>query len=273
MARSRNIKPGFFTNDVLAEIEPLGRLLFAGLWTIADRAGRLEDRPKKIKAEILPYDDCDVDKLLNSLYSYGFILRFQVNGVGYIQIVNFSKHQNPHKNEAPSSIPEPTEHGTCTVQAPEGHSTNRADSLNLDPDSLNPIDNVEPPPDPVPEKIPYGEIIDYLNQTCGASYKASTKVTKEHIEARWREGFRLKDFKVVIENKARDWLRDPEMVQYLRPPTLFGTKFESYLNQREAEKRGGKPPREPTTGKSNTGGGDGSNWDGFYAPGAAPPKV
>jgi hypothetical protein len=62
MARARNIKPGFFANDVLAEIDPLGRLLFAGLWTIADREGRLEDRIKKIKAQILPYDDCDCDQ-------------------------------------------------------------------------------------------------------------------------------------------------------------------------------------------------------------------
>ena len=74
MARSRNIKPGFFLNDVLSEIEPLGRLLFAGLWTIADKAGRLRDSPKKIKACILPYDDCDVNNLLNELWKRKFIL-------------------------------------------------------------------------------------------------------------------------------------------------------------------------------------------------------
>jgi hypothetical protein len=55
VARSRNIKPGFFLNDELAECEPLARILFAGLWCIADREGRLEDRPKRIKAEVLPY--------------------------------------------------------------------------------------------------------------------------------------------------------------------------------------------------------------------------
>jgi hypothetical protein len=64
MARARNIKPGFFLNDELAECEPLARLLFAGLWCIADREGRLEDKPKRIKVEILPYDDCDIDYLL-----------------------------------------------------------------------------------------------------------------------------------------------------------------------------------------------------------------
>lgn len=107
MARSRNIKPGFFENDLLAEIDPLGRLLFAGLWTIADREGRLEDRVKKIKAKILPYDDCDVDHLLDELAKREFILRYEVDGNHYIQITNFLKHQNPHHMEAPSEIPPP----------------------------------------------------------------------------------------------------------------------------------------------------------------------
>lgn len=145
MARSRNIKPGFFINDELAECEPLARLLFAGLWCIADREGRLEDRPKRIKAEILPYDDCDVDQLLNQLAKHGFILRYEVNSDQYIQIINFSKHQNPHIKEAESIIPPPPvqeaashEHYTSTVQEPEQHSSFHADSLNLIPDSLNP---------------------------------------------------------------------------------------------------------------------------------------
>lgn len=109
MARTRYLKPGFFKNELLAEIDPLGRLLFAGLWTIADREGRLEDRPKRIKAEILPYDDCDIDELLDSLHKQGFILRYEVEGECYIQILNFLKHQNPHPREAKSDIPAPQE--------------------------------------------------------------------------------------------------------------------------------------------------------------------
>ncbi|MBP2635019.1 MAG: hypothetical protein H6Q72_926 [Firmicutes bacterium] len=136
MARARNIKPGFFSNENLVEIEPLGRLLFAGLWTLADREGRLEDRPKKIKMELLPCDDCNIEALLQELADKGFILRYKVNGVAYIQIINFSKHQNPHKNEKPSEIPAPELHGTSIVQAqceddttPEKDVTTHADSL------------------------------------------------------------------------------------------------------------------------------------------------
>ena len=112
MARARNIKPGFFTNDRLAEIEPLGRILFAGLWCIADREGRLEDRPKKIKVAALPYDDCDIDLLLQDLHEAGFIVRYEIDGEKYIQIVNFSKHQNPHPKETASLIPEITRKAT-----------------------------------------------------------------------------------------------------------------------------------------------------------------
>ena len=129
MARARNIKPGFFTNDELAEVDPLGRLIFIGLWTIADREGRLEDRPKKIKAEILPYDDCNVDEMLNQLVNNGFILRYKVSGIGYIQIIKFKQHQNPHMKEQPSNIPAPDLHQTSTVQEQNMHGSCPADSL------------------------------------------------------------------------------------------------------------------------------------------------
>lgn len=154
MARSRNIKPGFFLNDDLSECDPLARLLFAGLWCIADREGRLEDRPKRIKAEVLPYDNCDVDQLMNQLVKHKFILRYEVDGGQYIQIINFKKHQNPHVKEAPSIIPPPpeqdiapNEHHTSTVQEPEQNSSFPADSLNMIPDSFNNISTSEHDPD------------------------------------------------------------------------------------------------------------------------------
>lgn len=110
MARARNIKPAFFANDDLADIEPLGRLLFIGLWTVADREGRLEDRPRRIKAEVLPYDDCDVDKLLDDLQSHGFVQRYEVDGVKCVQVISFTKHQNPHYKEGASELPAPDGH-------------------------------------------------------------------------------------------------------------------------------------------------------------------
>lgn len=110
MARIRTVKPSFYKDEDLAEIAPLGRILFQGLWGLADREGRLEDRPKFIKAEILPYDDADVEDLIRELHDRGFVVRYEVFGRRYIQVVNLVKHQTLHTKEADSEIPEcPTE--------------------------------------------------------------------------------------------------------------------------------------------------------------------
>jgi uncharacterized phage protein (TIGR02220 family) len=74
------------------------------------------------------------------------------------------------------------------------------------------------------------EIIHYLNKTTMSNFKDSTASTIKHINARWKEGFKLEDFIAVINWKSEQWLRDDKFFQYLRPETLFGTKFESYLN-------------------------------------------
>lgn len=141
MARSRNIKPGFFTNEDLVELDFATRLLFAGLWTIADKAGRLEDRPRKIKMAIFPADNVDVDVMLDELNGYGFILRYEINGEKYVQVQAWSKHQNPHHTEKASIIPGPN--GDLTVKDALEHDQDQlqdgeylADSLLLIPDSL-----------------------------------------------------------------------------------------------------------------------------------------
>jgi hypothetical protein len=99
MARARNIKPKFFTNDVLGELTPLTRLFFIGLWTIADYRGCLEYRPKKIKALVLPFDDCNIDELVINLEQSRFIAIYSVQGKRYLKIAKFEQHQNPHPNE------------------------------------------------------------------------------------------------------------------------------------------------------------------------------
>ena len=106
MARARNIKPAIMDNDDLAELAPLTRLLFIYLWMLADREGRLEDRPKRIAAQALPFDrNADAGAMLDDLAAAGFICRYRVDGTAIIQITNFTKHQNPHLREAPSVLP------------------------------------------------------------------------------------------------------------------------------------------------------------------------
>lgn len=82
----------------------------------------------------------------------------------------------------------------------------------------------------------YKDIINYLNNKIGTNYKYTSKKTQTLIHARTEEGFTIEDFKTVIDKKAAEWL-GTDMAQYLRPETLFGTKFEGYLNQKEKETR------------------------------------
>lgn len=104
--RTRYLKASFFKNEELATLSPYHRLCFQGLWCYADRQGRLEDRPKRLKAEVFPYDDVDIDELLGDLMQKGFIVRYQVDGVDrFIEIPRFVKHQCPHPREAKSVIP------------------------------------------------------------------------------------------------------------------------------------------------------------------------
>lgn len=155
MARSRNIKPGFFSNEHLAELDFATRLLFIGLWTEADREGRLEDRPRRLKMALFPADNVDIDRMLDDLDHLGFIKRYTVGEFKAIQVVNWAKHQNPHVKEAKSGIPEMpvlegsrVEHGASPVQAPDSHSSFPADSLSLDSGFLIP-DSLTPSPAPV----------------------------------------------------------------------------------------------------------------------------
>lgn len=106
MSRTRSLRPGFFKNDLLAELPFEARLLFAGLWTLADKKGRLEDRPKKIKMEIFPADEVDTNGLLTQLADKKFITRYEVEGEGYIQVNKFLDHQHPHPKEPESLIPD-----------------------------------------------------------------------------------------------------------------------------------------------------------------------
>ncbi len=127
---------------------------------LADREGRLEDRPLRIKGEIFPYrDGINIDGSLNWLADNGFIIRYTTDEGRFIAVVNFSKHQNPHKNEPESGIPAPTHRKSHrrsvpstsgNIQsAPEKIGTAPADSLLLIPDSGFPIASDEPTPHPV----------------------------------------------------------------------------------------------------------------------------
>lgn len=150
MARTRLLKPGFFQNEQLADLPMSARLLFAGLWTIADRAGRLEDRPKRIKALLFPFDaDVEMDDLLAGLCRGGFIRRYEAEQVAVIQIVRFLEHQKPHKNEPPSALPKEFKDSGQVTTLPPGLKNPVSRSGVKDRDDSSEAD--EPPAEPVME--------------------------------------------------------------------------------------------------------------------------
>jgi hypothetical protein len=107
VARLRTLKPGFFANEALASLPFAGRLLYAGLWTIADREGRLLDRPQYIRGQVFPYENVPVERFLAALADLGFIVRYTVGDQRLIAIPTWRRHQHPHPREAPSELPPP----------------------------------------------------------------------------------------------------------------------------------------------------------------------
>lgn len=158
MARIRTIKPEFFLDEDVSDLHPLTRLLFIGLWCLSDKAGRLEDRPQRIKVQIIPYDDFNIDDALDDLHSKNFIIRYAVDDKKLIQIRSFEKHQRITGKEAQtiSLYPEPTceapeKHPRNNRETPEKHpgaQERKGKERNIKELSLNPnppVDNSAPP--------------------------------------------------------------------------------------------------------------------------------
>lgn len=236
MARSRNIKPGLFKNELLGVADPLYTLAFQGLWVLADREGRLEDRPLRIKAETFPYRDVDMDPLLDWLQAEEFIQRYAVADKRYIQVLNFRKHQNPHKNETESEIPAPEQIGSTTEiigTRPENIGSARADSFNPSTDSLNPSTATSADADLLP--CPVDKIIDAYHQLMpdNPKCKVLNPARRGAIKARWNEAAKLtcKPFGYrTVDDGLKSWKE------------FFGICAESLFLTGRSSPRPGNPP-------------------------------
>jgi len=258
MARSRNIKPGFFTNEDLVELHFPTRLLFAGLWTLADRDGRLEDRPRKIKMALFPADAVDVDSMLADLARMKFIIRYETNGEKYVQVTSWSRHQNPHHTEKASVIPE----YTCELTVKDTLETkedkfddggNLADSLLLIPDSLN-TDSLKgettpAKPSPTPRKPAIAKP-DEVNQQTWDDWLALRKAKKAPVtlttvegaaEEATKAGLSLESFLKVwcrrgSQGLEASWLKDSERATTTN--ALAETTYQRSMRLRHEEATG-----------------------------------
>lgn len=244
--RTRNIKPNFFKNDILGGLDPLARILFSGLWCLADREGRLEDRPLRIKAEILPFDDCDADALLSVLHENGFITRYSSDGKNYIDIPKFSSHQHPNIKEAESVIPPPEadreahftpqkkEHCESTVPSPSAHGESsplylKPNTLNLIPHTLNPI----------PED-PSEEVLSHFEKVTNKSFR-DRETPKALITKTLKKGFSPKELMTATDKLSSEW-KDTKYSYLLTPSYIFGDKFEELLLREEPKKASAAAP-------------------------------
>lgn len=128
MPRIRSIKHDLYLDEDLATLPFVCRYAFPGLWTLADREGRLEDRPARIKAQLFPYEAVDMDDILAQLAGRGFVVRYEVDGVRYLQVRSFAKHQQVNARETASRIPPPPGVPQATVPAPPDDHGSRRDT-------------------------------------------------------------------------------------------------------------------------------------------------
>jgi hypothetical protein len=140
--RARNLKPALFKNELLGSSDPLYTILFEGLWCMADREGRLQDRPVRIKAEIFPYrPEVDIEVLLGWLIDAKFIERYTTKFGSVISVIEFLRHQRPHKHEPQSELPAKNQRvkvrkNTYIRQPLAGQSTDNAGRRRSDSGSL-----------------------------------------------------------------------------------------------------------------------------------------
>lgn len=118
MARIRSVKPEYFDDPDIGQLSAEAALAFIGLWTQADREGRLIDDPRRLKVRLRPFSSCDFDAILAELVDAGFVIRYQSeHGARLLQVRTFAKHQRCHKDEKDSELPAPKRDcGVATVK-------------------------------------------------------------------------------------------------------------------------------------------------------------
>lgn len=202
-------------------------LAYAVIYGFSQTDGAKFTGSRKYLAEWCGCSMATIDRTLNSLVDKGLISRTSyVTKHGY-RAVEYAAIGPTHVDELPNAEPQ-----TAATDDPRTPTTEPQPLLN-EPQT--------PPQQNGPD--PVEEVVDHLNQRAGTHYKATTASTRKLIKARLKEGFTVDEFKMVIDKKCAEWLNNRDMAQYLRPETLFGHKFESYLNAKQPSQSNGTTTR------------------------------
>ena len=233
------LKVGMFDDSKIKYIEALPeRDTIITIWVkLLTLAGKYNEQGYIMLSENLPYNEemlaNEFNRPLNSIRLA--LQTFETLGMteivqGVIKISNWEKHQNieglekireqnrlrkQRQREKERLLPD------SHVKSRDGHATE--EELEIEEEREEERDKTPP--------LPYKNIIEHLNNKADKKYKHTTGKTQTLIKARFNEGFNEDDFIDVIDNMVKEWKGDNKMDRYLRPETLFGTKFESYLNQ------------------------------------------
>ena len=209
MARTRSIKPSFFKNEYLAECDPMARLLFVGLWTLADSQGRMEFRPLRIKAELFPYENCDILGLLKQLADRGFVRAYESGDVKVLEIPTFADHQRCHPDERDEGLPPPDESADTIVfpglNAKPGNPTmepgNPPASCAFNPSTFSPSTS-NPLDAPSTPKRRCSKPADPLRWSAESGWEGITDADR----AEWSQAYPAADLPVELA-KANQWLK------------------------------------------------------------------
>jgi uncharacterized phage protein (TIGR02220 family) len=173
------------------------------------------------------WSESTIKRTIHSLEKQGLVISGNWNRTK----MDKTKWYTIHYEQLEALTDLPPEKPVIETELPKRYDTNQPKQPLPNDDDRMKDKTIERNESPETEKL-VEEVINYLNEKTFSSYKPHTKKTREYILARIEDGFTLEDFKKVIDIKAREWLYDPVMCKYLRPSTLFGTNFESYLNQK-----------------------------------------
>ncbi len=179
---------------------------------------------RKVIAEKYKISETKVQRVLKRFESEQQIEQQTTNKNRVITIVNYDLYQSSEQQT------EQQVNNKRTTSEQQVNTNNKHKEHNQQKEQKKKEGNVK---NNVTDNVtPFKEIIDYLNEKTGKSFRHQGKKNKDLIQARFNEGYTLEDFKRVIDIKVDDWLKDKKMQEYLRPETLFSNKFEGYLNSK-----------------------------------------
>ena len=231
-----NDKPSFYailpaTVRYDKRLKPIVRILFAEITALANKQGYCT-ASNSYFAENYDLATATVSRHISQLTALGYVRHEVDTQAGNVR--KLYPNTTPPIDRTVNTPIDRTVKALLTERSTSNNTTSIIEDISKDISIVVFDENDAAAASSKKEPIPYALIVDALNKAAGTGYKAATKTTRTAIAARWAEGFRLEDFFAVIEDRADKWRTDEKMREFLRPPTLFSTKFESYLNAAKA---------------------------------------